>query len=181
MSNIAVVYKSDYGAARCYAIYIAKALGADLYDLRRIREFDFSRYGTVIFGGGLYAGRINGLHFIVSHGAELADKKLVVYTTGLMDPALEANFRRTENAVRRALPDTLMEKAAVFCFRGAIDYRELRFGHRVAMRGLRRFLLTKKADRLSPDERTILETYGKSVSFIDTSTADPLITYIKDN
>lgn len=179
MSNIAVVYKSDYGAARCYAIYIAKALGADLYDLRRIREFDFSRYSTVVFGGGIYAGRVNGLHFIASHGTELADKKLAIYATGLSDPALEANVRRTEKALRRALPPALAERAGVFCFRGAIDYSELSPGHRVAMAALHRFIAAKRPDRLSPDERTLLETYGRSVNFINPPAADPLVAFIQ--
>ena len=179
MSNIAVVYKSDYGAARSYAIYIAKALNADLYDLRRIREFDFSRYDTVVFGAGIYAGRINGLHFLSAHELELAGKKRAVYAVGISDPSIEANVRRTEKAVKKALPEALAEGTPVFCFRGTLDYSELSFKHRLAMAGLHSVVAHKKPDRLSPDERVVLDTYGKSVDFIDLAAADPLVAYIR--
>ncbi len=175
MSNIAVVYKSDYGAARSYAIYIARALSADLYDLRRIREFDFSRYDSVVFGGGLYAGRVNGLHFLSSHLPELAGKKLAVYTTGLSDPAVEENVQRTTKTVRRAIGGD----APVFCFRGAVDYSELSFKHRSEMAVLHGVLARKKPERLSPDERAVLDSYGKSANFIDLPAADPLVAYMQ--
>lgn len=179
LTNIAVVYKSNYGAARGYAIYIAKALHADLYDLRRIREFDFSRYDTIIFGGGLYAGKVNGLHFLSSHASELVGKKLCVYTTGISDPTLEENVRRTEKTVKKAFSSPISEEVRVFCFRGGIDYEELSLGHRAAMTMLRRVIAMKKSEKLSPDERTILDTYGKSADFASMAAADPLIAYIK--
>ncbi|MGI5979251.1 MAG: flavodoxin domain-containing protein [Oscillospiraceae bacterium] len=179
MSNIAVVYKSDYGAARSYAIYIAKALSADLYDLRRIREFDFGRYDTIIYGGGLYAGKVNGLHFLSSHAQELAGKKLAVFTTGLADPTMEETVRRTERTVAKALAGAGAADAPVFCFRGALDYSELSFRHRAAMAALHGFLSLKNPARLSPDEQTLLSTYGKSVDFIDLPAADPLIKFIQ--
>lgn len=181
LANIAVVYKSDYGAARSYAIYIAKALNADLYDLRRIKEFDFSRYDTIVFGGGLYAGKVNGLHFLSSHALELTGKKLCVYTTGISDPTLDENVCRTEKTVKKALPDPIAENIHVFCFRGGIDYDELSFGHRAAMSMLRNIIALKKPEKLSPDERTILDTYGKAVDFTNMSAADPLIAYLKGN
>ena len=37
----------------------------------------------------------------------------------------------------------------------------------------------KKPDRLSPDERTVLDTYGKSANFIDLPAADPLVAYMQ--
>lgn len=179
LGNIAVVYKSNYGAARSYAIYIAKTLGADLYDLRRIKEFDFSRYDTVVFGGGLYAGKVNGLHFLSSHALELAGKKLCVYTTGISDPTIDTNVERTEKTVKKALPSLIAEATRVFCFRGGIDYDELSFSHRAMMSLLHRVIARKRPENLSPDERTILDTYGKAVDFTDMTAADPLVAYIK--
>ncbi len=179
MSNTAVVYKSDYGAARSYAICIAKALDADLYNLRRIHEFDFSRYDALVFGGGLYAGQVNGLRFLSSHTQELEGKRLAVFTTGLSDPSIGENVQRTEKAVAKALVGSDAGSAPVFCFRGALDYSELSFKHRLAMAGLHSIIAHKKPDRLSPDERVILDTYGKSVDFVNLAAADPLIEYMR--
>jgi len=179
LKNIAVVYKSNYGAARSYAIYIAKALGADLYDLRRIKEFDFSRYDTVVFGGGLYAGKVNGLHFLSSHALELAGKRLCVYTTGLSDPTIGANVERMEKTVKKALPSPIAEQTRVFCFRGGIDYDELSFSHSAMMAMLRQVISHKRPEKLSNDERTILDTYGKVVDFTDMTAANPLVAFVK--
>ena len=179
MGKIAVVYKSNYGAARSYAIYIAKALDADLYDLRRIKEFDFSRYDTIVFGGGLYAGKVNGLHFLSSHALELAGKKLCVYTTGISDPTIGANVERTEKTVKKALPGPIAEKTRVFCFRSGIDYDDLSFNHRAMMATLHRVIAHKRPEKRSHDERTILGTYGKAVDFTDMTAADPLIAFVK--
>ena len=54
----AVVYASKLGRTRKTAEYIAKALDADLFDVKKVRSV--SDYDLVVFGSGIYAGGISG-------------------------------------------------------------------------------------------------------------------------
>lgn len=59
--NTEVVYASHYGSTEKYARWIAQELKADLYRADQLKAGDLDKYDTVIFGGGLYAGQLNGL------------------------------------------------------------------------------------------------------------------------
>ena len=53
-----VVYISKYGASKQYALWLAQALGADLFDGEGLHVKDLREYSTIVFGSGIYAGRL---------------------------------------------------------------------------------------------------------------------------
>ena len=59
MVNIAVVYKSRYGTTKQYAEWIAKALDAILLEASVVKPSQLASFDIVVYGGGLYAGRID--------------------------------------------------------------------------------------------------------------------------
>lgn len=59
--KILVTYKSKTGYTRMYSEIIAEELNCTLMDLRKVTAEKMSAFDLVIFGGGLYRGRINGL------------------------------------------------------------------------------------------------------------------------
>ena len=61
MNTTAVIYKSRYGSTRRYASYIAQELGADLYSWEQIDAGQLLEYEKLVFGGGLYAGKMAGI------------------------------------------------------------------------------------------------------------------------
>jgi len=61
MNKTAVIYKSKYGSTKEYANWIAEELGGKLFDVSEITAQKLEDYNTVIFGGRIHAGSIQGL------------------------------------------------------------------------------------------------------------------------
>jgi hypothetical protein len=83
MKKTAVIFSSKYGTTQKYATWISEELGADLFDKASVKPSQISYYDIIIYGGGLYAGGISGIKFILKN----KPKKLIVFTVGLANPA----------------------------------------------------------------------------------------------
>ena len=82
-TKTAVVYMSKYGASEKYGKIIAKKLSAHLYDLNNITVNETLRpYSSIIWGGGIYAGKINGLDVLKKNIHALSDKRIIVFSVG---------------------------------------------------------------------------------------------------
>ena len=179
MAKTAVIFKSNYGATKQYALHIAQETGADLYDFSRIKEFDFEKYDTLIFGGGLYAGKLNGLKHIAKSTDKLAGKNLVVYSVGLGDPSVASNAQVILKSINKALPKELMSRTHIYSFRGSLDWNNMKFMHKTMMNMLNKMLSKKKEEKLTADDREMLSNFGKTVDYTNMDTALPLIEYVK--
>lgn len=178
MSKTAVIFRSHYGATRLYAQHIAQSIGADLFDLDNVKKVDFEKYGTVIYGGGIYAGSINGLKKLKKNAEQLKGKNLVVFSVGLGDPTVASQARTILNSINKALPKELMERAHIFSFRGSQEWNKLSFMHRTMMKMLYNMISKKKEEDLTDDERETLNIFGKDVDHTNLAAAAPLIDYV---
>jgi menaquinone-dependent protoporphyrinogen IX oxidase len=84
-----VVYKSKTGFTEKYAHWIADDLHCDAISLEKFSISDIARYDIVIFGGGIHAGKINGIKFINNNLPLLAGKRILVFATGATAPIPE--------------------------------------------------------------------------------------------
>lgn len=179
MAKTAVLYKSNYGSTKNYALHIADALGADLFDISRVKKFDFDKYDTLIYGGGLYAGRLNGLKHIAKSADKLAGKNLVVYSVGLGDPTVASNAQMIMKGVNKALPKELMSRVHIYSFRGSLDWNNMSFMHTMMMKMVNSMLLKKKEEERTDDDKEMLNNFGKTVDYTNMDSAVPLIEYVK--
>lgn len=88
------------------------------------------KYSTIIYGGGLYASGILGVSLITKAFDKLKDKNLVIFTVGLANPN---NTEQFVPVVDKNLTKEMQEVIKLFHFRGAIDYKNLGFIHKVMM------------------------------------------------
>ena len=82
--KIIVVYKYKSGFTKKYAQWIANDLHCDLVCLENCNITEIERYDVVIFGGGLHAGKINGIKFIQKKIPLFAGKEIIVFATGAL-------------------------------------------------------------------------------------------------
>lgn len=173
MDKVAVVYKSKYGSTERYARWIVEELNADLYehsqaDLKKLLE-----YSTIIYGGGLYAGGIAGVSLITRNYNILKNKKIIVFTVGLVStdnkevfiPVIEKNFPIKE----------MRDNISFFHFRGGIDYKKLGITHKTMMAMFKIVLSKRDSNELDLENKEFLATYGKKIDFSDRNTIKPLI------
>ncbi len=174
-----VLYKSKYGATKQYAMWIAESLNADIFEESELKKIDFNIYDKFVYGGGLYAGGINGIDSIVKNFDKIRDKKIIIFTVGLADTKNQDNINSIKNSINKALPSELIEKAQFFHLRGEMDYSKLGTIHKGMMAMMKKVVSKKAQDKLTQEDREMLETYGKQVSFVSRENIDEIIDALK--
>ena len=177
MSDIAVVYASHYGFTETYARWIAEDLQADLLGSGSVR--DLSRYRCVVFGGGLYAGGVNGVSVLTKNFDRLTNTALFLFTVGAADVTDPENTASIRRSLARVLTPPMLERIQLFHLRGGLRYSEMRLLHRTMMAMLHKKLEKAAPDTLRPEDRMFLETYGRDISFLDRSSIAPLVEAVR--
>lgn len=80
--KILVIYKTRTGFTQKYAEMIAEEITCSLMEFKDVTIETMSEFDVVIFGGGLHAGRVDGLRKAKDMFAKSSAKKFVVYVTG---------------------------------------------------------------------------------------------------
>lgn len=176
MAKTVVVFRSEYGSTKRYAAYIAEKLQADLFSTEQAKEI--SSYDTIIFGGGIYAGALNGADWLKKNQAALAHKKLILFTCGLSDPREPKNVDSIHAGLQKSLTEELVRQAKVFSFQGALDYKKLKFTHKGIMTVVFQALKLKKEH--SAEDEVMLKSRDVAVDFVDVSKAEDLILLVKE-
>lgn len=173
MNNIAVIYKSKYGATKQYAQWLVQALDAPLFEASAIKPKNLMDYDLIIYGGGLYAGSINGISLVTKNPVP----SLVVFTVGLGDPGCTDYSAVIKQNFPKGLPGG--EGAKIFHLRGAIDYDKLGLLHKGILAGINKALAKKDKAGLSSEARTIVENYGVRTDFTDMNSITPIVEFVK--
>lgn len=169
--NIAVIYKSKYGSTKRYAGWIALRLDADLYEVSDIRPSDLDEYDTIIYGGGLYIGNINGLKFLIKNYDRIKNKKIIVFSVGMESENNDLN----KKIIDKNFHEELINNISLFSFRGAFDYGQLNLIDKLLMKGLRKSISEKSIRNLTEDDKIILEGFKQSVDLCDKKAIDLLV------
>ena len=101
--NGIILYGSRYGAARQYAQALEERTGLPAVSYAEVR--DFGPFDTIVYVGGLYAGKTTGLAKTARRLPTDHPFRLLVATVGLADPANEDNLLSIrESLAKEALP-----------------------------------------------------------------------------
>lgn len=167
----AVIYRSETGFTRQYALWLAEELGCEAVDYRERKRVDWERYDAVIYGGWFHAGGIRGLKWLQGQLPKLKGKRLAVFAVGAC-PAEDPGVRQ---ALENNLPGPEWDGAARFYLRGGLCYEKMGLGDRLMMAAFRRML--KK--REGPDSETLR---GVSCSFdaLDRRSIAPIVAWAKN-
>ena len=179
MSKAIILYFSKYGSTKKYSEWIAKELNGEIVSIKNVNENNLKEYDIIILGSGLYAGGIKGTDIIVRNYEILKNKKLIIFTCGL------SNFKNSESVnyviknISKLIPENILTNIKVFCLRGAMDYRKLTLTHRIMMWMLKKVIMKKDKDKMTEDEKGIIETYGKNVNFINKEEIKEIMEYCR--
>lgn len=177
MNHTVVIYESKYGSTKTYAQWIAEELACPIFERKEFNPKDFEKYEVIIYGGGLYAGGISGIKLMKENWNHLSNKKIILFTCGIADPANPENISSIRTSLQKTLSPEMMARIRLFHLRGRIDYSELNFIHKAMMAMLRRMLLKKDTASLTKEDRQLLAAYGKRTDFINRDTIIPLVKY----
>ncbi len=169
--KVAIIYKTKYGSTKKYAGWIAVKIDADLYEVSDIRPKHLLEYDTIIFGGGLYEGKINGINFITNNYDKIKDKELIIFTVGIQNvddvirtKIIEDNFN-----------DLDIENIKIFNYRGAFEYKQLTLKDKIQIAPIKMEIDEKHIRDLSEDDKNLLKGYEELVDLSDKKSINALL------
>jgi len=168
-----VVYASKTGFVEKYAKWLAEEISAKAVRSEDSRIEDLEEFDTIIFGGGLYAGGINGIKLVKKALERFDDKRIAMFITGAspgreeeIDEVWDRNFTKEEQS-----------RMGMFYLRGGFDYEKLGIKDRMLMTLLKKKLESKK--ELTEDEAGMLAAYDEPVDFTDRENIKDILSYVK--
>lgn len=168
-----VVYKSKSGFVKRYAQMIGKALSADVLEASGVKIDTLLAYDTVIYGGGLYVGGINGLKLITGNMDKLKGKKLIVFATG----ATPVREETIEELRQGNFTPEQQQNIRFFYLRGGFDYSKLNAKDKFLMTLMKwKIKCTKQK---TADQKGLYEAYAKPVDFVKEKNIEALVAFAK--
>lgn len=172
-----VVYRSKTGFTKKYAEWIAAELGSEIAEYRQIRPEKLHGYDTIIYGGGLYAGGINGVRMIKKNLPYLRDRKIIVFATGATPDRAET----THELFERNFSREHQEYISFFYLRGGFDYSKLGLKDKMLMSLLKMKLRMKPLSKRTPDETGMLAAYQNPADFTKKKYMEELVELARQN
>lgn len=172
MTNIKkiVVYKSNTGFTEKYAHWIAEDLCCDAVRLEQISTSEMSQYDVVILGGGIHAGRINGIRYIKKNISSMKIKRIIIFATGAT-PAIPEEierFRKTNIPYGKDIE--------FFYFQSGMNYTKMHGTDKMLIGMLKAFLKMKKSK--SDVEKGTADAIQNSYDYSNRNQLTPLINYV---
>ena len=172
MSNI-VVYESKYGSTEKYAKWIAEELNCKASKLSETNLDELNNYDNIIFGGWIYAGKLEGFKVIQKHKEKLKDKNLLVYAVGLADgedPQYQAfkekHFKEFNNIQS-------------FYLRGTRNFNILTLKDKVMISAFKMILKIQKPEKRDEDTISMMNNKAKPIDFTNKESIKPILQAIK--
>ena len=170
-----VIYSSKTGFVEKYAEWIADELSAKAVRTNDVKVEDLMDHDTIIFGGGLYAGGINGIKLIKKNLHKLKGKNIVLFATGASPGRKEdiaavwdKNFTKEEQ-----------KNIAFFYLRGGFNYDKLNMKDKMLMTMMKKMLRKKKDP--TEDEEGMLAAFDEPMDFTDRGNIKDLIDLVRKN
>ena len=172
--NSIIIYGSHYGTTKQYAEELSKRTNIKAISFKKFNQ-QINDYDNIIYLGALYAGGVLGMSKTLKKLNNISNKKILIATVGLSDPTDEVNKNNISNNIKNQIPKEVLEKAKIFHLRGGIDYSKLNFAHKTMMKLLYNAVKNLPKEKLTAEDRAMIETYNKKVNFIDFSSLDEII------
>ena len=172
-----VIYKSKYGSTMQYAKWIADELGCECFDAKDVKAEDLKNYDAIVYGGGLYAEIINGVHLITKNFELLKDKKVAIFTTGITP--LDCREYYDNEVLEKNFKNGIPENVKVFNYLGKMILSELTLVHRTALKTLKKIMSSK--ENPTEMEKLLVELCDADGDFSNKEEIKDLIDYIKND
>jgi len=177
MKKVLVMYYSENGTTKRYAEWIAEALNGDLYDIKNINSNMFSGYDAIILGSPILGVSIKGLNILSKNYSLIKDKKIVFYACGIEDMSNDMVTNRIRGYIEKEVPNELFQQIKISFLRGGFDHYKLNLKYRLLFWIAKKKIDKKPVEKLTIDERLVMETYGKNLDFTNKENIKAIVEY----
>lgn len=171
--KILVIYKSKTGFTQWYAEIIAREVEGELIDFKEITVDKMSEFDVVVYGGGLYAGMINGLKKAKDMFEKSSAKTFVVFATGGTPNEVTTEI---DEMWKKNLSAEELESISHFYMQSGICYEKMSFPDKTLMKMMSN-VLSKKKNKDSAEE-SFAQAIKSSYDISSKEYAEPLIKFL---
>ncbi|MBR4084602.1 MAG: hypothetical protein IKK33_10025 [Lachnospiraceae bacterium] len=168
--KILVTYKSKTEFTKRYAEVIAQEVKGMLVDFKEVTVEKMSEFDVVVYGGGLYAGMINGYKKAKEMFEKSSAKKFILFATG--GTPNEAT-KEIEEVWKHNLSAEELESIPHFYMQGGICYEKMSLPDKTIMKMMSK-VLNKKKNKDSAEEG-FTQAIKSSYDISSKEYAEPLI------
>lgn len=171
--KILVTYKSKTEFTKKYAEIIAEEVDGSLLDFKDVTAEKMSEFDVVVYGGGLYAGMVNGLKKAKEMFDKSCAKKFVVFATGGTPNEVT---EKIDEVWKNNLSEEEREFLPHFYMQSGICYEKMSFPDRTLIK-LMANIISKKQNKDSMEEG-FAQAIKSSYDISSQEYAKPLIKYL---
>ncbi len=162
-----VIYESRTGFTARYALWIAEKLECPFIKYKEASAPALKHYHTLIFGGWLNAGRIQGLDWLRKNIKEFDEQNIILYCTG----AAPADSQDLEKIAKENLTEGL-EGLPLFYLPGGINREAMNMTSRFVIN-----MVARACKKKNPEQaKALRESYDLSSPDL----VDPLVKLAKE-
>lgn len=170
MRNI-VLYKSKYGNTLQYATWISEELDCEIRDFSKFKKSEIKDYDNIIFGTGVYMGKMNMLKKVLEWFKE---KPVIIFAcAGNNNVAKDIEDIKRNNFTKEQL-----DFHKFFYLPGGVDFSKVTGIYRMMLDVFRK-VMEKKKNKTS-DETAILEGFYHPSNYVDKKEIETIVTYVKN-
>lgn len=131
--NAIVVYRSKTGFTQRYAQWIAQRLDCPVMDFKDVRPDKLEPYDLIVYGGRVYAGKIDAFHKFRQLLPQNKEVKLVVFAVGIQSAE---KTEVMEKLWRDNLPESEWNTVPHFYLQGGLAYDRMGKMDRLIMKAV---------------------------------------------
>ena len=169
-----ILYKSKYGAAKKYALWLKDMTDFPCAEISNAALNEAAQCDTIVFCGGIYASGIAGLSFLKKNIEKLKNKKIAVFCVG----ASPFNEKAFEEIKRHNLKNGL-DHIPLFYGRGAWNEDNMTFKDRMLCSLLQKAVAKKSPDSYEPWEEALMSAVGQTCDWTEQKYLLPLLDYLR--
>ena len=159
-----IIYGSQYGTSKEYATELSEITKIPCVSYQSVK--DITKYEQIIYFGGLYAGGVKGLKSTFRL-LKNSNVRTIIVTVGLADVNNEENTNNIKTSIAKQVDKNILRTSIIFHLRGGIDYSRLNFKHKTIMKMLYHSIKDTPVEKLTAEDKTLIETYNTKVDFVD--------------
>jgi menaquinone-dependent protoporphyrinogen IX oxidase len=175
------LYESKCGSTQKYATDMAEQVQGEAFPLKHFKAKKMLGYDTIVFGGWVMGGTIQGLDKFLSDYKLIEKKNVIIFSVGLSIPTQESRHLMIE----QNLLD--LYHVRFYQLRGSFDMKKVRFPYNILLKNSLQMMLN---DPTTPDKEALesLKTHpidvydsekvGKIVSVLNQLAAEPQVTEV---
>jgi len=164
------LYESKTGSTQQYAEDIAKRVNADVYPLKKFKLKNMANYDTIVFGGWIRGGEVQGLNKFLQGWDAISKKNVLIFGVGMSFASKEGR----DQLINQNLLD--MYHVRFYQVRGSFNFQKLGFLEKLMIKAsVKQF----QGEGLPPEQSALASIIDQPIEWYDTEKINRIISVIE--